>query len=73
MIPPGVQGAVFLALKIATLIGLGVYVIFSLIMVRQEQLMAKVLEEHFEPILRTLVFVHLLASVAVFGAALLFL
>lgn len=53
---------VFLILKILTLIGLGVYAIFAAVMVRQEQLMADVLEESFQPVLRILTIIHFLAS-----------
>lgn len=60
-------------LKIITLIGLGVYGVFAIIMVRQEHLMAGVLEEVSEPFLRVLVYVHLAASVALFFLALVIL
>lgn len=56
-------------LKTITLIGLGVYVLFSAVIVRQEQLMAHVLEESFEPVLKMLTVVHLLIAVGVFGLA----
>ncbi len=52
----------FLTLKILVLIGLGVYTIFAAVMVRQEQLMAGVLEESFEPVLRILTIIHFFAS-----------
>lgn len=60
-------------LKIITLIGLGVYAIFGLIMVRQEHLMAGVVEETFEPFLKILVYIHLAASVGLFFLALIIL
>jgi hypothetical protein len=60
---------VFLTLKMLTLIGLGVYAIFAAVMVRQEQLMADVLEESFQPVLRTLVIIHFLASLALVALA----
>ena len=44
-----------LFLKTFTIIGFTVYAIFAAVIVRQEQLMANVLEESFEPVLRTLV------------------
>lgn len=66
---PQVIATLFLGLKILTLIGLGVYAVFALVMVRQEQLMAKALEASFEPILRTLVFFHFLASLGILGLA----
>ena len=55
--------------KITVLIGLGMYVLFAAIMVRQEQLMDKVIDETFEPVLRVLVTLHLLAALAVLGFA----
>lgn len=60
-------------LKIITLIGLGVYGVFAIIMVRQEHLMAGVLEEVSEPILRILVYMHLAASAGLFFLALVIL
>lgn len=60
-------------IKGLTLVGLGIYVGFALVIVRQEQRMADVLEEAFEPILRLLVYIHLLASVGVFFIGFLFL
>lgn len=59
--------------KIFTLVGLGVYGIFALVMVRQEQLMAKTLEAQFEPIIRLLVWIHLLAALGVFVLGLILL
>lgn len=52
-------------LKIFTLLGLGVYAIFAFIIVRQEYLMAHVLEESFEPFLRFLVYAHLVFSLGI--------
>lgn len=57
---------IWIGLKLLTLVGLGVYSVFAGVMVRQEHLMADVLEEAFEPVLRFIVLVHLVASVAVF-------
>lgn len=62
-----------LAIKLLALFGMGLYVVFALIMVRQEQLMADVLEESFEPVLRGLVFVHLLGAVGALVLALILL
>lgn len=58
--------AVLLGLKILSLIGFGVYIIFAAVMVRQERLMSHVLEESFEPVLRLLTLVHLAAAIGVF-------
>ena len=66
-------GISLLILKILVLVGLGVYGVFALVIVRQEQLMAHVLEEAFEPILRLLVLVHLVASLIVLLLAFLLL
>lgn len=48
--------------KIMVLIGLGLYSLFAVIMVRQEQLMDRVIDETFEPVLRVLVFLHLIVA-----------
>lgn len=68
-----VTAFVFLLLKTLVLIGLGVYGVFAAVMVRQEQLMADVLEESFEPVLRTLTIIHFLASLGLFLLAILLL
>jgi hypothetical protein len=52
-------------LKVIIILGLLVYAIFAAIIVRQEQLMANVLEEKYEPILRLITFIHLIASIAI--------
>lgn len=67
---PSVITAILTTVKILTLVGLGLYSVFAAIIVRQEQLMAVVLEESFEPVLRTLVIVHFAASVGLFLLAL---
>lgn len=67
---PSVITVILTTVKIFTLVGLGLYGIFAAIIVRQEQLMAAVLEESFEPVLRTLVLVHFAASVGLFLLAL---
>jgi len=69
MIPSTVPAAAWLFLKILTLLGIAVYVVFSGVMVRQERLMGDVLEESFEPILRMLTYIHLALSIAVFFLA----
>jgi len=51
--------------KIMVLIGLSLYALFAAIIIRQSQLMDKVIDETFEPILRILVIVHFVASLAV--------
>jgi hypothetical protein len=73
MIPQTVPALALFTLKIISLLGIAVYVVFAGVMVRQEHLMANVLEEGFEPVLRILTFVHLVASLAVFFLALVIL
>jgi hypothetical protein len=64
---------ILLILKLLSLVGILIYVIFGAVLVRQEQLMAHVLEESFEPIIRMLVVGHLIAALAVFVLALVLL
>ncbi|MBU1326605.1 hypothetical protein KKB64_00260 [Patescibacteria group bacterium] len=64
---------VLLVLKICSLMGLGLYCIFAAIIVRQEQLMAHVLEEAFEPVLKLLTIIHLIASLGTFFLAIILL
>jgi hypothetical protein len=73
MIPQTIPAAAWLILKIITLLGIAVYVVFAGIMVRQEHLMGNVLEEGFEPVLRILTYIHLVATVGVFFLALIIL
>lgn len=68
-----IEAIASVGVKLLVLLGMGLYVIFSLIMVRQEQLMAHVLEEAFEPVLRALVLVHMLAAIGVFLLAIILL
>lgn len=49
--------------KSIAIVGLAVYLIFAFIMVRQEHLMANVVEEAFEPVLKLLVYIHLIAAI----------
>lgn len=62
-----------LVLKSFVLLGLGLYGIFAVVMVRQEHLMADVLEEGFEPVLRLLVYIHLFAAIGTFLLAVMLL
>lgn len=64
---------VLTTLKVFTLVGLGLYSVFAAIMVRQEQLMAVVLEEGFEPILRLLTILHFSAAVGLLILAIIIL
>ncbi|MBI3956062.1 hypothetical protein HY339_02305 [Candidatus Gottesmanbacteria bacterium] len=70
---PTITTIVLTTLNVLTLVGLGLYSIFAAIMVRQEQLMAAVLEESFEPILRILTIIHFAAAVTLFILALMIL
>jgi hypothetical protein len=63
------SGIIESIVKVMVLIGLGLYVLFAAIMVRQEQLMDKVIDETFEPVLRVLVLLHLLAAIGLWGFA----
>ena len=63
MTPP-IMTIILTTLKVLTFVGLGFYSIFAAIIIRQEQLMAAVLEEEFEPILRILTILHFAASVS---------
>lgn len=73
MTPVDVTATILLTVKVFILIGLGLYAIFSGIMVRQEQLMAAVLEEGFEPILRLLTILHFAAAVSLLILAIIIL
>ncbi len=70
MTPPDITSAAFFSVKLIILIGIAVYTVFSAVIVRQEQLMANVLEEAFEPIIRVLTIIHLVAAISVFIFAL---
>jgi hypothetical protein len=70
---PTLPAAALLVLKMFFLLGLFLYSIFAGVLVRQEQLMANVLEESFEPMIRLLVIGHLIVSVAIFLLAIIFL
>lgn len=67
---PEISGIALIVLKVLTLVGLVIYGIFAGVLVRQEQLMAHVLEESFEPMIRLLVVGHLVVSIGVFVLAL---
>ncbi len=52
-----------LAFKILIILGLVLYCLFAAIMVRQERMMDKVIDETFEPVLRILVLLHLAGAI----------
>ena len=54
----------FITLKVLTIFGLLLYTVFAGIVVRQEQLMSKVLAQSSEAFLHVIAFVHLIASIA---------
>ena len=60
----------WLSLKLITLLGIAVYAVFAVVMVKQERSMAHVLEEGFEPILRMLTYIHCALTVVLFILAL---
>lgn len=73
MTPVNFPDTLLLILKSAVLVGLALYSIFAAIFIRQEQLMAHVLEAAFEPILRLFVILHFAFSVGLILLALLIL
>lgn len=73
MSPVDVSLVVSLAAKVLVLVGIGLYGIFAGIMIRQEQLMAAVLEESFEPTLRLLTILHFAAAAGLFILAVMIL
>ena len=73
MTPETIPATAWFLLKVLALLGIAVYSVFAAVMVRQEHLMANVLEEGFEPVLRIVTYVHLAMSVAVFLLALIIL
>jgi len=54
----------FFVIKILTVISLLLYSVFAGIMVRQEQLMSKVLADTSEGFIRILALIHMIAAVA---------
>lgn len=59
--------------KIFVLIGLGVYVAFAIIVVRQVQLMMDTAHLGLERVLTLIAWLHLLAAIGLFALAFLFL
>lgn len=73
MTPTVISSYVLLTLKIFGIVGILIYTVFAGVLVRQEQLMAHVLEEQFQPILRVLVIAHLIATVVLLLLAIILL
>lgn len=61
-----IPAAILFILKFLLLTGLLLYALFAGVLVRQEQLMADVLEESFEPFIRLLIIGHLVIAVGIF-------
>jgi hypothetical protein len=70
MTPSAINSYSWLSLKLITLLGIAVYAVFAVVMVKQERSMAHVLEEGFEPILRMLTYIHCALTVVLFILAL---
>ncbi len=73
MINPIFGISVWLVVKVAALILLGMYLIFSLVVVRQIKLMTTTLSIGFEAPIKMLGYIHLAFAVLVFLAALIIL
>jgi len=63
----------FLIVKTLSIVGFILYAIYAAVMVRQEQLMSKVLAETSEGSVRVLAVIHLIAAVLVIILALILL
>jgi hypothetical protein len=73
MTPENVESMMWLGMKLMFLVGLGIYIVFAFVVVRQEQLMSKVIEADSEKTLTILSWLHLGAAFVVFILALLVL
>lgn len=67
------ESFLYFGVKLAVLFALLLYIVFSVVLVRQEQMMAHVVEDAFQPILQVIVFVHMFASLGVFLLAVILL
>jgi hypothetical protein len=63
----------WMLIKGMALLGLFIYMVFAGILVRQEHLMTKVMEESSEPLLRILVLTHFIGAIIVFITAIILL
>ncbi|MFI5241215.1 MAG: DUF5657 family protein [Microgenomates group bacterium] len=59
--------------KIFALIGLGIYIVFALVVVRQVGLMTDTIEVGFETVVKIISWIHLIFAVFVFLTALIIL
>lgn len=73
MTPESLETAGWLFFKVMIIVGIGIYTVFAGIIVRQEQLMSRVLEAATEPLLRLFVLLYLFASLGVLLAAIILL
>lgn len=64
---------VWLGAKIVVLIFLGIYVIFSFVIVKQVNLMTKTLELGLEQVIAVFAYLHLLFAISVFAISFLML
>ncbi len=62
-----------LIIKIFVIASLVIYAVFAGVLVRQEQLMAHVLEEQFQPIIRSFVIANLIATLILLAVSVVFL
>lgn len=67
------EAITWLFVKLMAIIGLGIYTLYAGIIVRQEQLMAKVLVESANTFLRLLALAHFIAAVALLVLAIIIL
>ena len=65
--------SIYLFIKIILLILIAFYILFAAVIVRQEELMSRVVEIPFSPLLRIVAIIHFVASLAIFVLALLLL
>ena len=65
--------SLWIIVKIAILIFLLIYAIFSFVIVKQARLMTETLDVDFNKVINTVAFGHLIASIAIFVASLIFL
>lgn len=70
---PILNVSVWEIIRILFLIGIGVYVVFALVVVRQVQLMTDTIRVGFETPIRLIALIHLLVACGVFVLALLIL
>lgn len=64
---------IWILIKALSLVLLGMYLIFSLVVVRQVKMMTDTLQLGFESLIRTLAYIHLIFAIFVFIAAIIIL